>query len=221
MTKCFVILLVIGIIFSNQLFAEDQVIGVGFGVNQLASQADLEIGVSKNQYLGASLSTRFQSNIYFAGSSYNGTNSNYDWTINNIDLYNFLLIPSLRFSLPFIKRRNQCWSFNMQPGVVIQLLSYDALTARCDARGKLFNGMSLWDQPLRGDFTFAKFYWQNKLYIQYRYEELGLFAGFELSNQDIYFARRSVKIDGFSLDNHLPAFSKQQNSIFIGIRLYP
>ena len=88
----------------------------------------------------------------------------------------------------------------------------------CTAIEKPYQGMRAWEQGIKGDFTFAQFYWQNKFSIQYNLDDFGIFSGLEMSNQDIYDKRRSVKIEGVSLNDKLPELTKYRNSIFIGVR---
>jgi len=202
---------------STSLFSQETVIGFGGGINEKGYQIDAETGYKMNRYLTLSLNYRFQS-IRTNGGYYGDSNMNYEWRIDDIDLNNLLLIPSLRFSLPIIEKNNICWSFIIEPGMMIQPLTSESFNIRYDAIGKPYKGKLTWAGKAKGDFKLARFYWQNKFAIQCGSEDVAFFVGYEFSNQDVYSKRRTVEVDGVSLDNYLPPKTKLYNSIFIGCR---
>ena len=204
---------------STSAFCQETVFGFGGGVNRLGYQMGVEMGYKVDSYFTASLACRFQT-IVTDGGHYGGSNKNYEWRIDDIDVNNILLIPSVRFSLPILKKNNTVWSLYIEPGIMIQPFTYEAFDVTYQAIQKPYKGQTLWTDRAKGDFKLARFYWQNKFAIPYRSKDVALFGGYELSNQDVYSKRRSVIVDGVSLDEHLPFKTKQYNSIFIGCRGY-
>ena len=204
---------------STSAFCQETVFGLGGGINKLGYQMGVEMGYKVDSYFTASLACRLQT-IVTDGGHYGGSNKNYEWRIDDIDVNNILLIPSVRFSLPILKKNNTVWSLYIEPGIMIQPFTYEAFDVTYQAIQKPYKGQTLWTDRAKGDFKLPRFYWQNKFAIQYRSKDVALFGGYELSNQDVYSKRRSVIVDGVSLDEHLPFKTKQYNSIFIGCRGY-
>ncbi len=207
--------------FSAIASSQETVFGFGGGVNKLGYQMGVEMGCEINSFFTASLACRFQT-IVTDGGHYGDSNKNYEWRIDDIDVNNILLIPSVRFSLPILKENSRIWSLYIEPGIIIQPFTYEAFDVVYQATQKPYKGQTVWTDRAKGDFKLARFYWQNKFAIQCgsRAGAGGIFVGFELSNQDVYSKRRSVIVDGVSLDEHLPFKTKQYNSIFIGCRGY-
>ena len=201
-------------------FCQETVFGFGGGINRKGYQIDVETGYKLNRHLTISLNYRFQT--IETGGYYGDSNKNYEWQIDDDNLLNFLLIPSVRFSLPILKENNRFWSLYIEPGIMIQPLTYEVFDVTYQAIQKPYKGQTVWTGRAKGDFKLARFYWQNKFAIQCgsRASAGGIFVGFELSNQDVYSKRRSVIVDGVSLDEHLPSKTKRYNSIFIGYRGY-
>jgi len=200
---------------SVETYSQETVVGFGGGINKDGSHADMEAGYKINSYLTASLTCRLQSIVTHR---YGDITENYEWSIDDADFVNFLIIPSLRFSFPILTENDVCWSFYMEPGIMIQPLTYERFEVGYAALGESYNGMTTWSGSAKGDFKTTRFYWQNKFAIQCGSEDVALFAGFELSNQDVYSKRRSVNVDGVSLDRYLPAKVSLCNSMFIGFR---
>ena len=205
--------------FSAIASCQETVFGLGGGINKLGYQMGVEMGYKVDSYFTASLACRLQT-IVTDGGHYGGSNKNYEWRIDDIDVNNILLIPSVRFSLPILKKKNRDWSLYIEPGIMIQPFTYEAFDVTYQAIQKPYKGQTVWTDRAKGDFKLARFYWLNKFAIQYRSKDVALFGGYELSNQDVYSKRRSVIVDGVSLDEHLPFKTKQYNSIFIGCRGY-
>jgi len=203
--------------FSAIASCQETVFGLGGGINKLGYQMGVEMGYKVNSYFTASLACRFQT-IVTDGGQYGDSNKNYEWRIDDIDVNNILLIPSVRFSLPILKKNNTVWSLYIEPGIMIQPFTYEAFDVTYQAIQKPYKGQTVWTDRAKGDFKLARFYWQNKFAIQCGSKDGGIFAGFELSNQDVYSKRRSVIVDGVPLDKHLPSKTKRYNSIFIGLR---
>ncbi len=205
---------------STSVFSQKTVFGFGGAINERGYLIDVETGYKLNSHLTISLNYRFQT--IKTGGYYGDYNKNYEWRIDDIDLLNLFLIPSLRFSVPILKENNRFWSLYIEPGIMIQPLTYEVFDVTYQAIQKPYKGQTVWTGRAKGDFKLARFYWQNKFAIQCgsRAGAGGIFAGFELSNQDVYSKRRSVIVDGVSLDNYLPTKTKRYNSIFIGYRGY-
>lgn len=204
------------LLLSTSTFCQETVLGFGGGINRKGFQIDAETGYKLNRHLTISLNYRFQT--IRTGGYYGDSNKDYKWWIDDIDLLNLLLIPSVRFSLPILKENNRIWSFYIEPGIMIQPLTYEVFDVAYQAIQKPYKGQTIWTDRAKGDFKLARFYWQNKFAIQCGSKDGGIFVGFELSNQDVYSKRRSVIVDGVSLDKHLPLKTKLYNSIFIGLR---
>ncbi len=215
-TKIIVIFL---FFLSKSAFCQETVFGFGGAINERGSQIDAETGYKLNRHLTISLNYRFQT-IRTPGGYYGDSNKDYEWRIDDDNLLNFLLIPSVRFSLPILKENNRIWSLYIEPGIMIQPLTSEVFDVVYQAIEKPYKGQTIWTGRAKGEFKWARFYWQNKFAIQCGSKDGGLFAGFELSNQDVYSKRRSVIVDGVSLDEHLPLKTKRYNSIFIGCRGY-
>ena len=214
-TKIIVLLL---FFLSTSTFSQRNVYGFGGGINSKGDQIDVETGYKLNRHLTISLNYRFQT--IRTGGYYGDSNKDYKWWIDDIDLLNFLLIPSVRFSVPILKENNRFWSLYIEPGIMIQPLTYEVFDVAYQAIQKPYKGQTIWTGRAKGEFKWARFYWQNKFAIQCgsKASAGGIFVGFELSNQDVYSKRRSVIVDGVSLDEHLPLKTKRYNSIFIGLR---
>ncbi|MBV5281123.1 MAG: hypothetical protein JZU53_01685 [Paludibacter sp.] len=208
------------LLLSMSVFSQKNVYGFGGGITKIGYQIDVETGYKLNRHLTISLNYRFQT--IETGGYYDDSNKNYEWQIDDDNLLNFLLIPSVRFSLPILKENNRFWSLYIEPGIMIQPLTYEVFDVVYQAIEKPYKGQIIWTDRAKGDFKLARFYWQNKFAIQCgsRASAGGIFVGFELSNQDVYSKRRSVVVDGVSLDKHLPSKTKLYNSIFIGLRGY-
>jgi hypothetical protein len=166
------------------------------------------------------LSLSFQENLTFHGSAYSRSTAAYNWEITNIQLNNMMIIPTIKFGIPLLKRKMDVWSLNNESGVMFHLFSQDMLSVRFEEVGKPYIERKRWDKYYYGEFKLARIYWLDKLFIQWEREGFALFGGIEFSNQDIYAKRRSVKIEGVSLDNQLPERLKLSKLIFIGIKFY-
>ena len=210
--------IVILFVFKLNLFSQGTVIGLGAGINNYNGyQFDFEMGYSINKYIQPFLTVRIQNMEHFGGGYYSDSKAIKQWKVDDTEFFNILFIPSLNFSIPFIRKNDGYWSFNVQPGIMIQPFSQDYI----DVKYETFNSPSITTtqtKRITGDFKIARFYWNNKLAIQYKSDDIAIFGGFELSNQDVYSKRRSVKIDGVSIESHLPARKNLCNSIFVGIR---
>ena len=210
---CFIFLL------SFNLFSQEGVIGFGAGVNNYNGyQIDLDVGYHYNNYLQAFITARLQDMEHFGGGYNSDSKAVKPWTVDDSEFFNILLIPSLNFSIPFVRKKNACWSFNINPGIMIQPLSRDYLDVKYEASDKGNNMTTIHTKKVSGDSSIARVYWNNKLAVQYKADEITIFGGLELSNQDVYSKRRSIKIDGISIESHLPAKKDFCNSIFAGIR---
>lgn len=82
---------------STNTFCQKTVFGFGGGINRKGDQIDVETGYKLNRHLTISLNYRFQT--IRTGGYYGDSNKNYEWRIDDDNLLNFLLIPSVRFSL--------------------------------------------------------------------------------------------------------------------------
>jgi len=207
------------ILFNAVLFSQETTIGINAGINNYDGyQIDLELGYHHNNYLQAFITARLQDMEHFGGGYNSDSKAVKPWTVDDSEFFNILLIPSLNVSIPFVRKKNACWSFNINPGIMIQPLSRDYLDVKYETSEKGNSITTIHTKKVSGDFSIARVYWNNKLSVQYKADEITIFGGFELSNQDVYSKRRSVKIDGISIESHLPAKKDLCNSIFAGIR---
>jgi hypothetical protein len=213
--------IVILFVFKLNLLSQESIIGLGAGINNYNGyQFDFEMGYNINEYLQPFLSARIQDMEHFGGGYYSDSKTIKSWKVDDKEFFNILFIPSLNFSIPFIRKKDGLWSFNIQPGIMIQPFSQDYLDVKYETLNNSPSITTFQTKRVTGDFKIARFYWLNKFAIQYRSEDMALFGCFELSNQDVYSKRRSVKIDGVSIESHLPGRKNVCNSIFVGIRFY-
>ena len=164
---------------STSVFSQKTVFGFGGAINERGYQIDVETGYKLNSHLTISLNYRFQT--IKTGGYYGDYNKNYEWRIDDIDLLNLFLIPSLRFSVPILKENNRFWSLYIEPGIMIQPLTYEVFDVTYQAIQKPYKGQTVWTGRAKGDFKLARFYWQiNLLFSADR--ELVLVGSLQASN---------------------------------------
>jgi len=169
------------------------------------SQLDLEANYNIFKYIGIGLGVGLQSDIHH--SIYGGNlpdNKNTAWEIseNSEHVSNLILRPSVRFRTPSIKFLRNTISLFITPGLIIYPFNGDKINIEyTSVTGN--NQLQTLTKSYNTNFFPMRFYRSVQCGFEYRFEDLCIVGGYELSNQDIYSRRRNMVFENIKLNDYL------------------
>jgi hypothetical protein len=146
--------------------------------------------------------------------------SDYAWDIDDDSkIYKLFITPSLHYKLCLAERKKEGSTgyFNLfvEPGMLFQPFALDYFHF---VRNR-FNSNIPTESRRISNFKWSNLFFNCQSGLEYIVDDISLFFGYEISNQDIYISRRNVVVEDISLNDFLPK-RKLCHSIFIGIRVY-